>query len=101
GYFGAHVIVADPPDDPDVSCLLFSTGDSFDTRDSAATRVESYLAQGASYRGLLYGNHIAGQMVVLLIQRPGVELPVIGGTLVLRKNEDLSSQVEQFVRITD
>lgn len=100
-YFGAHVIVADPPDDPDVSVVLFNTNDSFDERTAAASRIESYLAQGASYRGLLYGNHITGQSIITLIQRENVALPPVGQTLVLRKNEGLDSQVEQFVRITD
>lgn len=101
GYYGSNMIVAEPPNDPDVSCVLFSTGDSFDTRTSAAARIEAYLSQGPSYQGQLYGNHIAGQMNVMLIQRVGVTLPVIGDTLVLRKNEGLSTQVEQFVRIRD
>lgn len=100
-YMGAHVIVADAPDDPDVSCVLFSTGDAFDTRDTAAGRIESYLAQGAAYPGLLFGNHIAGQMAVTLIQRENVPLPSVGDTIVLRKNEGLTSEVEQFVRVND
>lgn len=100
-YFGAHVIVAEPPQDPDVSAVLFSTGDSFDRRAAAAGRIESYLALGPLNRGLLYGNHIAGQMTVMLIQRVGTALPVVGDTLVLRKGEGTGSQVEQFVRVTD
>lgn len=101
GYYGAHMIVADAPDDPDVSCLLFDTDDSFDVRTAAASRVEAYLAQGASWQGLLFGNHIAGQMSVTIIQRESVAQPVIGDTLVLRKNEGLSTQFEQYVRVTD
>lgn len=100
-YYGAHVIVADPPDDPDVSAVIFSTGDEFDTREDAASRIEAYLNQGASYRGLLYGNHITGQAVITLIQRENVMLPSVGDTIVLRKNEGLVTQVEQYVRITD
>jgi hypothetical protein len=101
GYFGAHVIVSDPPDDDDVSCVLFSTEDPFDTRASAASRVESYLAQGAVYPGLLFGNHLAGQMTVTVAQRTTVALPFVGSTLVLRKNEGLNTQAEQFVRLVD
>jgi hypothetical protein len=100
-YFGAHVIVADPPDDPDVSVVLFSTGNAFDVRSDATTRIEAYLTQGARYSGLLYGNHITGQAVITLIQRETADLPPVGTTLVLRKAEGLSSQTEQFVRVTD
>lgn len=101
GYFGAHVIVSDPPDDPDVSCVLFNTESPFDTRVSAASRVESYLAQGSVYAGQLFGNHLTGQMTVTLIQRTNVALPAVGGTLDLRKNEGLSTLTEQYVRIID
>lgn len=100
GYFGANVIVADPPDDDNVSVSLFSTGDVFDTRAAAELRIESYLAQGPLYAGYLYGNHIEGQGSVVLLQRTEMALPVNGDTLVLRKNEGLATQAEQFIRVT-
>lgn len=100
GYFGANVIVADPPDDPNVSVALFTTGDVFDQRTSAQGRIESYLAQGTLYSGYLFGDHITGQGSVALLQREDVPLPVNGDTLVLRKNEGLSNQFDQYVRVT-
>lgn len=101
GYFGANVIISDPPDDAKVTCVLFTTNDGFDQRASAAGRVESYLAQGSLNAALLFGNHIAGQMVVTIIQRESVSLPIYGDTLVLRKNEGLPNQYDQYVRVTD
>lgn len=98
-YYGAHVIVADPPNDPAVSVVLFSTGDSFDERTDAASRIEAYLAQGPAYQGLLYGNHIAGQMTLMFIQRVNSVVPAIGTTLCLRKFENLAQEFEQFVRV--
>jgi len=100
-YMGAHAIVADEPDDPAVSCLLFSTSDAFDTREQAQNRVESYLIQGPAYAGQLFGDHIQGQMVVSLVQRENQALPIVGQTLLLRKNEGTGSQVEQYVRAID
>jgi hypothetical protein len=100
GYFGANVIVADPPNDPNVSVSLFSTHDVFDTREAAQLRIESYLSQGPLYSGILYGNHIAGQGAVTILQRIGLEPPANGDTYVLRKNEGLISQTEQYVRVT-
>lgn len=100
GYFGANFIVGDPPDDPKVSVTLFTTGDTFDTRTQAKARIESYLAQGPIYGGYLYGDHIAGQGAVTLLQRVEAPLPVNGDTLVLRKNEGLTTQAEQYVRVT-
>jgi hypothetical protein len=101
GYYGAKVIVLKPPADPDVSCLLFSTGDDFDRRTAAADRIESYLAPGAEYAGYLFGNHLEGQMSVTLLQRVGRRLPTVGSSLVLRKNEGLVTEYEQFIRITN
>jgi hypothetical protein len=99
GYYGAHVIVAQPPADDNVGVVLFSTGDPFDERVAAASRIESYLAQGPSYPGLLFGNHIAGQMTVSLIQRESVAVSVVGDTLLLRKFDNPAT--EQYVRVTD
>lgn len=101
GYFGAHVIVSKPPEDPDVSAVLFDLEDDFDRRTDAASRIEAYLAPGTIYAGYLFGNHLAGQMSVSLLQRIERPLPVVGGTLVLLKNEGLSSEYQQFIRITD
>lgn len=99
-FYGANVIVAEPPKDPRVSVTLFSTEDVFDRRTAARNRIESYLAPGPVYAGYLFGNHLAGQMTVTLLQRVEADLPVVGTTLVLRKNEGQSGQAEQFVRIT-
>lgn len=101
GFFGSNVIVAEPYEDPRVSVTLFTTGDTFDRRDDAASRMESYLAKGPTYSGYLFGDHLAGQMNVTLLQRLEVPPPVIGATLVMRKNEGLSNQFDQFIRVTD
>ncbi|TXH82361.1 MAG: hypothetical protein E6Q74_05265 [Pseudoxanthomonas sp.] len=100
GYFGANVIVADPPDDPLVSVSVFSTRDVFDRRSVASARVESYLNAGPEWPGYLYENHIAGQRAIQIFQRTNVAPPPIGRTLVLRMNEGLSTEFEQYVRIT-
>lgn len=99
-YFGANVIVAEPPQDPRVSVTMFSTESVFDTRSQAQTRVESYLNKGPEYAGFLYENHIAGQRVIQIFQRPVADLPVVGQTIVLTYNEGLVSEVTQYVRAT-
>ena len=99
-YFGGNVIVADPPADPRVSVTLFSTRNTFDTRAQAQSRIESYLNKGPEWAGFLYENHIQGQRVIQLFQRPGSELPNAGQTLVLVQNEGMGTEMEQYVRIT-
>jgi hypothetical protein len=48
-YFGANVIVAEPPQDERVSVTLFSTRKTFDTREQAQTRIEAYLNKGPEW----------------------------------------------------
>lgn len=100
GFFGANVIVADPPKDPRVSVTIFTTGDVFDTRASAQSRVEAYLNKGPDWNGYLYSDHIQGQRIIQLFQRPGSALPAVGQTIVLIQNEGLSTEVAQYVRAT-
>ena len=98
-YQGSNVIVAKPPEDPNVSITLFATGGVYDTRAQAQARLEAYLNKGAEWAGYLYENHIKGQKVIQIFQRPGTELPAVGKTLVLVGNEGLSNEYEQYVRV--
>lgn len=98
-YQGSNVIVAKPPEDPNVSITLFATGEVYDTRAKAQARLEAYLNKGAEWPGYLYENHIKGQKVMQIFQRPGTELPAVGKTLVLVGNEGQSNEYEQYVRV--
>lgn len=98
-YMGSNIIIAEPPDDPNISITLFSTGETFDTRQEAINRVESYLVRGPMWAGLLYENHVQGQRQIQLFQRPGTEMPPIGRTLVLVLNESQPTEFVQFVRV--
>lgn len=100
GYFGANVIVADPPDDPLVSVTVFSTGEVFDRRLGASSRVESFLNAGPEWPGFLYENHIEGQKSLQICTRVNVAPPPVGRTVLLRFDEGLTTQVEQYVRFT-
>ncbi len=100
GFFGGNVIVADPPNDPNVSVTLFTTKQTFDRRSDAVARVEAYLNKGTEWDGFLFENHIAGQRIIQLFARPEAEVPNVGRTLVLVYDEGLVSQKEQYVRIT-
>lgn len=99
-YFGANVIVAEPPQDPNVNVAIFSNNSVFDRRTNAQSRVEAYLNAGPEWGGLLYENHISGQRAVQLIQRTNATVPPIGRTLCLRWHEGLGDMIEQYVRIT-
>lgn len=99
-YLGARVIVDAAPADANVKGVLFAASSTNDTREETRVKVESYLAPGAVYQGLLYGNHLAGQSTAQIIQRESVALPTIGQVLLLRKSEGLADEFDQYVRIT-
>ena len=99
-YLGVRAIVDDAPDDPNVHSLIFAASSTFDTRLQTSVKVESYLAPGPIYQGLLFGNHLAGQSTVVLIQRVERADPGIGDVVLLRKNEGLTNELDQYVRIT-
>jgi len=100
-YLGSHVIVAEPPSDPNVSVTLFSTGETFDERDSATSRIESYLVSGPEFNAYLFENHVIGQRTIQLFQRPEGKLPDVGQTLILLYDEGLSTERVQYVRLVD
>ena len=99
-YMGANIIVAEPPADPNVAVTLFTTKETFDRRSQAQSSVEAYLNKGPEWAGFLYENHIAGQRVIQLFQRPSDVIPNVGQTLVLTHNEGQPTQKEQYVRAT-
>lgn len=99
-YLGANVIIGRPPEDPNVAITLFTTNDVYDTRTQAISRLEAYLNKSAEWHGLLYENHISGQRTVQLFQRVGTPTPEVGYTLCLSQNENSSSHIEQYIRVT-
>jgi len=98
-FFGANMIVDLPPQDPNVSVSLFTTNSWSDQRSNASNRIESYLSQGPKFDGYLWGQHIAGQKALLLLQRTNRPLPAVGEVLVLVKNPTTIPET-QYLRIT-
>ena len=99
-YFGGNLIVATPPADPRVSITLFSAANTFERRADATIRIEAYLTKGGEYPGFVYENHIQGQRLVQIFQRPETALPTVGQSLVLVEGESTSGEKAQYVRVT-
>lgn len=99
-YLGGNVIVADPPDDPNVSVTIFKASATFDKRTDAQDRIEAYLNKGPAIDGYLFENHITGQRAVQIFQRESAELPTVGGTIYLVMDEELPTEYYQYVRVT-
>lgn len=99
-YLDAGVVVFKEPSDPDVSVLAFSTGDYYDERAALKNRIEQTISRGARWNGWLWGQHLTGQRVVVLWQRPENELPSTGQRLELVAKAGTVEQYSQFLWIT-
>ncbi|MBS3953618.1 MAG: hypothetical protein KGZ88_11780 [Methylomicrobium sp.] len=93
-YYGGHMIIAKLPGDTKLGINLFNTGDWFDRRPSAKSRVENYRAQGANYSGFLWATQYAGSRVITIFQSESAPIPGIGDVLML-----VSSAGSQYIRI--
>lgn len=100
-YLGARVILDAAPADPSVSCVLFGASSTYDTRAEVSVKLESYLAQGVQFTGALFGNHLAGQTMVMLQRSDSRQPPAVGDVLVLQKYGGQSNEVTQYVRVTE
>ena len=96
-YLGSHIILTDPPTDPNVSVLLFNTDDHTDQRNQARDRIEAYVVPSTQASFELLGNQMAGQRSITCIQREEQRLPEVGE--VYRLYDDATDN-EQFVRVT-
>lgn len=99
-FLGVNVIVAEPPDDPNVAITIFKADSPFDVRTDAQDKVESYAIKGPLWSGYLLENHVAGMRQIQIFQRPGGALPPINRTLALTVNENTPSEVTQYIRVT-
>jgi len=99
-YMGAHVIISQAPADPLVHATLFTMRDWTATRSQAVDRMESYLARGPLFPGILFDQHIAGQKALLVLMEVSEPLVTTGTTIVVVKNPGLSTEDSQFVRVT-
>jgi hypothetical protein len=101
-YLAPRVFIAEPPSDPNVTVALFSTADWDDERIDMQNYVESYVTAGPISEMILYGNHVAGQKIVVAYQRVGAPEPEIGDVYVLSEEptEDETTS-QQFIRVTN
>lgn len=99
-YLGANVIVAEPPNDPNVAVTIFKANTPFDRRTDAENQLEAYSIRGPLWSGYLLENHVINMRSIQILQRPGTALPNINRTLCLVYDEGLPTEREQYVRVT-
>lgn len=99
-YYGSHAIITKAPVDPNVSVVLFSTEDWFDTRDAAKNRVEQYMAPSQRWAGHLLETQVSGARAIQMVVPTGGVIPDVGQTLYLVENEGLGNEFYQYVRVS-
>lgn len=80
---GANVIVAEPPNDPNVDITLMSTKDPFATKAKIVARIEGSTVASVEFNGYLLEDQGASQRSIQLFQRPGAEPPGVGKVYLL------------------
>nr|MDT0253688.1 hypothetical protein [Endozoicomonas sp.] len=96
-YLGSHLILTESPKDPNVSVLLFNTGDQTDERADARNRIESYVVPGLKADWEFIGDQLVGQRAITGIQREELAIPSIGDVYKITAPNDAANQ---YVRIT-
>jgi hypothetical protein len=108
-YLGAHIILTDPPDDPNVNVTLYSTESWTDERDAARNYIENYSVEGPESRWVVYGDQIVGQKLVALYSRSNTTnlftpasdpSPEIGDIMLLSTEKAGYDPNYQYVRVT-
>lgn len=96
---GANVIVADPPNDPNVDITLMSTKDPFATRTEITRAIEGSMVPSVEFSGFVLEDQGVNQRSIQIFQRPGAEPPGIGLVYVLIYKEGDPTERRQRVRI--
>ncbi|MCK5718056.1 MAG: hypothetical protein KAH77_11250 [Thiomargarita sp.] len=98
---GAHIILSEKPDNPDVSFVLFYTGSHSDELAELRDNVESYIVFGPKIDGELLERQIAGQRTIEIYQPINADLPNIGDVIIVSYLEgDENNGYYQYLRIT-
>ncbi|ENW05752.1 hypothetical protein [Acinetobacter beijerinckii] len=97
---GSTVFISKNPNDPNVSALLFSTESHTDVRTNAANRIENYLAKGGQIAGTPLDTLWQGMKLIQAAMFKTDTESSVGDTIVLIFNEGLSTESEQYIRIT-
>ena len=109
-YFGSHVIVDEPPTDPNVHITLFNTEDPADRRASARSRIESFVVSGPQASMELFGDQLKGQRTISVLQLESEPVPSVGDVfdISLEPSDgatddqgNLLTPANQFIRVND
>ena len=78
-FLGAHAMLASDAAAPNVSTLLFSTGDHYDERNSAQDKIEQFVVLGTRSGLRPVGTQREGQTALVLYGDKETDAPEVGG----------------------
>ena len=96
---GAHLIVAQPPTDPNVSVVLVKCP-TFATRSELAKSIEGYYVRSVEWNGYLLEDHVQGGKSIELFHRVGTTPPSPNDTFFLTLDEGKPTERTEAVRVT-
>ena len=100
--YGAMTMIAEPPADPNVSVLLFSTGSWTDERLDIQRRIENYRIKSVRSRWVLYGLHPSGMKTLQMYCLKEAASPEVNDVICLVAEAVLQGSIlgtEQFFKI--
>jgi len=99
--YGAVGVLMEPPDDDNVTMLMFSTGSYADVRSDARNRIENYVTRGVESRYVLFGDHFIGQRAITVYCLKDAPSPDINDTYCLSVEKAGYPANVQFVRVEE
>ena len=99
-YYGSNVIIDSPPDDTNVTPLLFSTEVSGASRSDAKAYIEKYITIGPKSRMQPLGTQVIGSEQIIAYQKLDAPLPGVGDVYVLSIEATDTSQAFKIKALT-
>ena len=99
-FYGANVIVSDPPDDPLVNVALFTTKSYSDRRNGIKDYLETYVVPAAQYPGfVLTGASSGDQILTIFGNVTSGGLLTAGNTYVLISGEGTNNELSEYFSV--
>ena len=97
--YGAHIILSEPPEAPNVSYLLYLGVQYGETRADIIKRIAAYAVATIESRMTLLSVQSLGSRIIQAYQRPGEPLPQVGDVYCLRQDKRGYPALEQYIQV--
>lgn len=94
--YGAHFIISEPPQTPNVSYLCFRANGYGDSRAAIMPRIQAYSVPTIESRMTLLGKQLQGSRIIQAYQLPEAPLPIVGERYCLSTEAGGKVVLQQF-----